>query len=292
MYRKFLDPTTDITFKKVFGDKRKKDILIDFLNTITQRHNDKRIVDITMVDPNNHPEVISSKLSIVDIKCVDEEGNAYIVEMQVINQAGYLERCQYYTCLEVARQLDRKDLYKKLTPVIFIGIANFILFDNPSYLNHHLILNTHTKKNELTLMEFHFLELEKFTKDLSALDSVIDQWTYFLKNAETLDEIPDELKENEAIVRAFEVLEQAHFTRAELAQYDALIDQYRVEIGRKEAALEEGLKKGLEKGLEQGLEKGRYEKSLEIAKNLLHHGMDIKEVSKATGLSIEILKKL
>jgi predicted transposase/invertase (TIGR01784 family) len=225
-----------------------------------------------MVDPNNHPESIDSKFSIVDIKCVDEQGTAYIIEMQVINQAGYLERCQYYTCFEIARQLDKSDPYKKLTPVIFVGVANFALFDNPRYISHHRVLDTATHENELTLMEFHFLELTKFKKNLDAIDSVIDQWAYFLKHAGEVDEIPSELKENKEIVRAFEILEQAKFTKQELGIYNALVDQYRTEVGRIDIALET--------------------KSIEIAKKLLAHGIDLETIKESTDLSIDLLKKL
>ena len=36
MYRKFLDPTTDLTFKKIFGNQQKTEILIAFLNAVSE----------------------------------------------------------------------------------------------------------------------------------------------------------------------------------------------------------------------------------------------------------------
>ena len=125
-------------------------------------------------------------------------------------------------------------------------------------------------------MEFHFLELKKFTKELDEVKSIIDQWAYFLKHADEVDEIPYPLSDNKEIVRAFEVLEQAKFTRPELDIYFALVDQYRTEVGRREAALEEG----------------EYKKSLEIAQNCLKRGMNIEEIGVITGLPVETIKKL
>lgn len=280
MYKKFLDPTTDITFKKIFGNKTKTDILIDFLNTVLDRKPGHKITQITFTDPNNHPELIGSKLSIVDIKCVDESGNTYIIEMQVINEANYLDRAQYYAGLEVSRQLERGDAYKKLKPVILIAISNFNLFDNKDYLNHYLILNTKTYKNDLKLLEFHFIELTKFNKKLNELNTVIDQWAYFLKHASEVYDIPKELQDNEAITKAFKVLEQTNFSRAELEAYDKSVDIYRLELGR-----------ATEK--QDFFEKGVHEKATEIAKKLLNRGtMSLDDISDATGLPIEKLKKL
>ena len=59
---------------------------------------------------------------------------------------------------------------------------------------------------------------------------------------------------------------------------------------------EEGLAEGRAEGRAQGLTEGRAEgekaKAIEMAKNLLSLGVDINTVSKASGLSIDELKKL
>lgn len=281
---RFLDPTTDLTFKKIFGDKTKKDILIAFLNDVIDRKKGERIRDIIMVDPNNHPEAPSAKYSIVDIKCVDERGITYIVEMQVINQVEFLDRAQYYASVEVARQLGKSDRYTKLTPVIFVGVANFVLFENDRYISHHKLLDTETYENKLRLTEYHFLELSKFKKTIDELDSIIDQWAYFLKNASKVDEIPALLQENKEIMRAFEVLKTTNFSRSELASYDKLIDAYRLERSRMENSFAEGMEKGEKLGEEK--------KSIEIAQKLLQEKMPLVKISSITGLSIANLKKI
>lgn len=285
MYKKFLDATTDLTFKKIFGDKRKTDIVISFLNAILQRKQGHLISEITILDPHNHPDFENSKASIVDIKCKDEKNNTYIIEMQVINEPGYKERAQFYTCFEVASQLDKTDRYKTLTPVIFVGIANFTLFDNEHYLSHHATVNLDTYKRELDLTEYHFIELTKFDKTPEELDSVIDQWTYFLKHASDIDDIPSQLQKNKQITRAFEVLERSKFSREELYAYEKLLDQYRLEIGRVEEAKE------LMDKIQHAKFEGSNEASLRIAKNLLADGEDIHKVAKLTGLTVDQLKK-
>lgn len=55
-----------------------------------------------------------------------------------------------------------------------------------------------------------------------------------------------------------------------------------------ELMIEDAEQRGMEKGKAEGLAEGK----LQIARNLLVEGMDVKVISKATGLSEEDIKKL
>ena len=48
----------------------------------------------------------------------------------------------------------------------------------------------------------------------------------------------------------------------------------------------------LSEAKDEGIKEGSYDKQIEIAKNLLNENMDIKTISKVTGLSIENINKL
>lgn len=52
------------------------------------------------------------------------------------------------------------------------------------------------------------------------------------------------------------------------------------------------LKEATEAGIEKGILQGSQEKALENAKNALKLGLDIKTISKITGLSMEEIEKL
>ena len=85
----FLDPKIDFVFKKLFGTQTKKEITISFLNSILNRSENSRIIDITditFIDTNKQPETIDMKLTILDVHCVDQQGYEYIVEMQASSQ--------------------------------------------------------------------------------------------------------------------------------------------------------------------------------------------------------------
>jgi hypothetical protein len=82
-----------------------------------------------------------------------------------------------------------------LNSTYFIGILDFVVTKNPSYINRHKITDTETNENYLKDIEFNFIELPKFNKRESELESIIDQWVYFIKNAENLHVIPENVKD-------------------------------------------------------------------------------------------------
>lgn len=279
----FLDPKCDIAFKKIFSNQSKKEIAIDFLNSVLERAEGEKIVDITFSDPSNHPDTKKLKYSIVDARCVDQKNKNYILEMQVDEQYDYAARSQYYCSLGLSRQLDRGDLYQKLTPVIFIGILDFNLFASDDHLSHHLILNKKTQEHALNLMEFHFIELKKFKKSLEQLETIIDKWIYFFRYASKLESIPQQFKDSIAITHAMEELEEGRWSRKEIEAYDRYVDAMRVE----RSVLTTATLKGVEKGLEQG----REETTRDLARRMLGT-VDLKIIAQVTGLSIDEIENL
>ncbi len=286
----FLDPKSDIAFKKLFSNAKHTDIIINFLNNTLQRPKDSQIISVTINDPYNHPETQFTKSSIVDVRCKDQNDAEYILEMQVVNQHDFAERAQYYVAIALARQLQRSEEYIKLTPVIFIGIVNFNIFKTEAYISHHGTVDLETHERTMTFQEYHFIELKKFNKDLDKLDNDADKWVYFFKYAKDLETIPKELKKPLALTEAFTILEQGNWTRKELEEYDRSLDELRIRNSQIKTARDEGLLKGKIEGKLEG-EKA---KALVIAKNLLDV-LDTKTIALKTGLhveEIELLKKI
>ena len=56
--------------------------------------------------------------------------------------------------------------------------------------------------------------------------------------------------------------------------------------------MEKGIAEGIEKGIAEGMEKGKVEGIKESALNMLKENIDIKVISKVTGLDIEEIKTL
>ncbi len=78
---KFLDPKLDLTFKKIFGTEKNKNILIHFLNDILGCTEVNTIQEVEFLSTIMDPEIASKKQSIVDVLCRDENGVQVIVEM-------------------------------------------------------------------------------------------------------------------------------------------------------------------------------------------------------------------
>ncbi|MFH1860512.1 MAG: Rpn family recombination-promoting nuclease/putative transposase [bacterium] len=91
----FLDVKTDYAFKKVFGSDESKDILISFLNAVIDFGEGEEIVDLTIVNPYQIPLVMGMKDSFVDVKAKLSNHKNVIIEMQILNVAGFEKRVLY-----------------------------------------------------------------------------------------------------------------------------------------------------------------------------------------------------
>jgi len=291
----FADPKNDIAFKKIFGNEQHKNILISFLNSILDFKNEKIIVDVELANPYQVPRIPELKETILDIKATNQNKETFIVEMQKKDMGDFNKRSLYYTSKAYVSQLPKGNDYTKLKKVYFIGILNFNIFENKDFISRHLIINQETNTQDLKDFEFTFIELPKFTKELKELDSILDKWIYFLKNASDLNIIPKEYENIEEFKDAFEIVTQTAWNPKELEVYEYIalkeFDEINALRTAEKKGLEKGMQKGLEEGMQKGLEEGERKKQIEIAKNLLDV-LDVETISLKTGLDIEFINEL
>ena len=216
----FVDVKTDIAFKKIFGNEQHKEILISFLNAVPDLPGDKRIKDITLKNPWQAPDIAVLKETILDIKAVDHRGVTFIIEMQVRDAPCFDKHAIFCTAKAYTGQIKKGEDYPKLNQVIFIGILNFNSFEGANYLTRHLILNKETLKQELQDLEFNFIELKKFTKQEAELQSIIEKWIYFIKNAGNLTMIPKSAEEIPELKAAYTQASMNSWSQGELEVYE------------------------------------------------------------------------
>ncbi len=77
---RYLDPKNGLTFRKVFGEHPR--LLKSFLNAMFPLS--VPIKYLEYLPAELVPEVPLLKFSIVDVRCVDEQGRQFIVEMQML----------------------------------------------------------------------------------------------------------------------------------------------------------------------------------------------------------------
>ena len=294
----YLNPTSDIIFKKLFGQDENVDLTISFLNEVLGNKPGKLITQVTFLDTANMGNGFDQKTTYVDLLCVDEKKNSYIVEMQVAKEKSFFKRAQYYWSKGVESQLKPGEFYEDLKPVYFIAILDFTFFEYDNYLNRYVLKHeSFNSVHQDTLGNYTFIELSKFKRELSDITNVVDTWVYFFKYARNQQvgevEIPAQFT---SLAKAYKKLSVLSLSPEEKRAYDKEIDIMRREHDRLQTAIEDGLeegrKLGFQEGVQQGIEQGKQEGHLEVAQKLLASGMSLQEVANFTGLTVEQLKKI
>ncbi len=272
---KFVDIKNDIAFRKIFGNENKKEILISFLNAVLKLENQSKIKTVNLLNPFQFPKIKGLKVTVIDVKATDEKGNTYIVEMQLTDKKGLDKRIQYYGAKGYSSQIESGDEYLKLKPMIFIGILDFEYFDSPNYISRHLIMDCETGERKLKDLEFNFIELKKFTKELSQIDNLVDKWIYFIKNSENLEVIPENTNDS-GLISAYKDAEKHNWTKEELEEYEYAQIREQDERGEIELAVEIAVDS----------------KTIEIAKDMILENFTKEQILKITRLSDETYVKL
>ena len=82
---------------------------------------------------------------------------------------------------------------------------------------------------------------------MSELETLTDKWLYFLKSAKRLDSVPDIMREVPAILKAFEVANQANLSREEFEN----LEQRKVYIQDQKNAMRKAMRQGIQQGIQQ-----------------------------------------
>ena len=279
----FINPKTDFAFKKIFGSKQSKDILISFLNALVYNEQDM-IQDLIILDPYQAPRIKGIKDSYLDVKATLSDGKTVIIEMQVLNVLGFEKRVLYNAAKAFSIQLGVGEDYTLLNPVIALTITDFEMFPG----NDHILSRYRLKeKDDLTDysddIELVFVELPKFKKTLDDLETLVDKWLYFLKSANQLESVPPQMGEISAINHAFTVAKQSRLSRKELEVLE-----------KREMFLHDNrnaILKAKQDGEIKGRQEGRQEERLEIARSLLDL-LDAETIAQKTGLTIAQVQQL
>ena len=162
----FADIKNDIAFRKIFGNEQKSAPLISFLNASLELEGVHQVVSVSIANPYQFPRIAGEKATILDVRATDQTGRKFVVEMQVADKTGFDKRVQYYISRDYSMQIDAGENYPILNPAFFIGILDFPFGTDTDYHTRHLILNKATSEHLLKDIQFSFIELPKFTKEM------------------------------------------------------------------------------------------------------------------------------
>ena len=302
----FLDPKNDFCFKQIFGTEKNKDILLHFLNDILWQPGRKPIVEVSFLKTIQDPDISAHKQSIVDVLCTDENETQFIVEMQVTHHKGFEKRAQFYAAKAYSKQIIKEDenhkkmaVYAKLKEVIFLAIADFVMFpDKTAWKSEHGLLDKETYEHDLKDFHFVFMELPKFKKSISELSNIQEKWAYFFKHAHksTLKEMDLLIGKDEVMKRAFQAIDQASWNEKELNTYDWLVKTQLDNLAVEQQKIEDAEARGEDRGEARGEARGKAEGERigieKVAKEMLQAGIIIDKVAEFTKLSIARVNEL
>jgi predicted transposase/invertase (TIGR01784 family) len=285
---KFLDPKADVVFKKIFGQH--PELIRSFLNAILPLTEGQLIETVKYLTPEQSPRIPGMKNTAVDVKCTDQNGHIFIVEMQMTWSASFIKRFLFGTSKAYVQQLDRGVPYSSLCPVYGLAIVNSRFEkDTSDWFHHYRLTNVKNMDKTLEGMELIFLELPKFNPQTWEHRKIGVLWMRFLREiGDGLETIPEEFKAIPEIAKATELAQESAYTMAELEAYDKYLDAIRVELTVRHDSLQEGR----EEGREEGRMEGEQKKAEAIAKAMIAEGSTLEFIHRVTHLPTQIIENL
>jgi predicted transposase/invertase (TIGR01784 family) len=276
---KLLDPKADLVFKKVFGNN--KDLVKSFLNSVLPLKDDELIETVEYLTPEQAPRTPIQKYSVVDVRCFDQHGRIFIVEMQMGWSPSFWSRLQFGTAKAYVDQLKKGEAYEFLNPVYGLALIGEI-FDpqTEEWYHHYKTVNIKNTDKQIKGLELIFVELPKFKATTLMEKKLGILWLRFLNEISRMKDIPHEFTDVPEICKAIELTQEASYTKEELAQYDGYWDQVSCEKTIKTDARREGKAEGLA------------EAKAEVALKLILKNLDDETIVECSGLTFEELYQL
>ena len=282
---KNINVLNDYFVRYLFASSDSNALLLDFINSIMLDSEMKTFRSVEILTPFNYKENNEDKETIVDVKCITQNGTAVIIEIQLQGNSRFPERILYYWASNYSKLLKHGEKYDALTPVISINMLDFNLDDNDSIHSCYMIYDTVNKRLLTDHLQIHIIELKKFKYNLLKQD--LNCWLKFftMKDKDNKEEIMSEL------VKEKPIMEEVHRKYNNFIKDRLMMNEYdkrQAYLYGNQIMLEEERRLGIEEGIKQGIE----QEKCSLAKSMKSKNMDIELISELTGLSIEEIENL
>ncbi|MCD9023808.1 Rpn family recombination-promoting nuclease/putative transposase [Cohnella silvisoli] len=324
-----LKPKNDFLFKRLFGENESKHLLIALLNAILHPVDEKKIVNVTVIENKELvKEVIDGKSGRLDVRCETADQEQIDLEVQIEREHAMDKRTLFYLGKMYVSSIKEGHDYELLKKTVAINILDFSYLPLTQFHSTFHLYEDTTRDFMLTdVLEVHFLECPKFRSTKHDLNNPLHRWLLFLDEKVTKQQLEEliamdstiksaeerllRLSSDEETLRLYEAREEAlieHNSAMSAAKRSGMKkgieegERIGLQIGLQKGiqeglqkgiqeGLQKGIQEGLQKGIQEGLQEGLREGKLETAKNLLSLGINIEMIEKATGLSrAEFLK--
>ncbi len=293
---KYLNPKADLTFKKVFGEH--KHLVISLLNSLLPLPEGMKIESVDYLSGENHHGTIDKKYSIVDVKCTDNYGRTFVVEMQNYWTTAFFTRTLYNAVLTYSNQLKKGQSFDKLKDVYALSLVNESEIECSKenandFIHEYYLTNQKNAKDIHKDISLIFVELQKYKSlgikfDDKAVDKMANLWLKFLTEIDddTVDVDPELLNSPET-AEALEIVETAAYSPEELEAYN----KYWLDISTERSALAQSRAEGVAEGEAKERAKAQAEK-IEMARKMKSDNMSLEIIAKYTGLTADEIAKI
>lgn len=289
---RYLDSRADLTFTRIFGEH--EDLVISLLNALLPLDEDHLVKEVEYIPIELVPDTPMKRYRIVDVRCKDMEGRQFLVEMQMIWSDDFMQRVLFNASKAYVRQLDKNENYELLQPVYSLNLVNDVFApDLKDYYHHYDIVNVAHTDKVIEGLHLVFVELPKFKAHSFSEKKMQVLWLRFLTEMGSVRKVPEEFLDNPEVKKAVDILEESSYSEAQLESYDYFWDMVRTVRTYYHSAWKHGYEEGRAEGCAEveaeGRAKGVLEGKLAVARNLKDAGMELGEIAKYAGLSLEEL---
>ena len=287
----------DWALKRLLRDKANFGVLEGFLTTLLNTN--IKINRLLESEGNKNRE--DSKYNRVDLLAEDTDGELLLIEVQGEPEFAYFQRMLFGASKLVTEYINSGENYEHVKKVYSVNIVYFDLGQGEDvvYIGKTVFRGIHNnevlklspfmqqkfKTDEVSQLFPEYIILK--VNDFNRWSKVpLDQWLYFLATSD----IPEEA-DAPGLQEAREKLNLMKMNREEQAAYDRYLMERAIlrntMVTAREEGLFEGECKGHAKGIAEGRAEGNKEGRMETAKNLKAMGLNIDDIVKATGLTVD-----
>ena len=247
----YINMLTDFGFKLIFGTDANKDLLLDFLNAVLKIKGG--IKELNYVNPEKKGHIKSDRTTIFDLHCTTGKGEKIIVEVQNHSHKNFVERVIYYVSRAIQEQGKKdKNWNYELCPVYSVNIVNFRLNKTEKnadkYLSYIQFTDIETHKVFYKKLTLVYIELKRFKKKITELNTIVEKWVFLFKNLHKLKNLPN-IYEQDIFMKLFEEAKIANMTPKKYNEYyhslkklrnmNFIINEYREKLAAKDRIIAE-----------------------------------------------------
>lgn len=273
----FIPLVSDYGFKVVFGNDKNTLFLRKALQALIQSEVPIREVSF---DKNTFDAIVKdSRGGIYDLACIDENGNHFIVEMQVSDAPYFFQRMKFYAFHKFNSLVQRGNFdYNNLNHIYCIGILANNIFASSEY---HTVGAVRKADGELLDEQITYVtvELDKFRLTAEHVQTDLEKLVYTMKTIHTttqLTQFPPFWTE-EWLQVAIDELDKRKMTPDERFTYERTLAINAEAIRVVNAQVEEAKLETKKEAIRRALERGR---------------LTADEIAEDNGVSISFVQQL